>query len=345
MGLEASPFQAGVVDYSLPGGSVIVAWEPFGSRWTGAGWALTQPDTSTRFTTGFVVPGAVKAVWADTAFEAAFDAPFTFSLDQRWGPWVWGGTAISGGGTIRTLEPVDFGSLEGRGWTAWGGTESLAAFYGEFSAEVAAARNVLVWSFDGQGKASGRWGGLSSRGLVPLGWGILNWEAAALYGEVQVGIHLTRNVLGQGQWTTNEDSRVRATAFWLDSAWQTNGWTVALGTGTALFWVENPTWTQIHSWTETVWWPPPFYVTKTSQTNYTLEASPGWVVLLHPRLSYRFFPGATLELSSWVPVAVGILAAIDDDPQASPGPPRGVLVPPTWNLWLPGIQINLTSRW
>lgn len=350
--LEAPPFHASHFEAGVPAGSFIVDWEGFSPAWTGFGWSLSQENAATTATAGAPHQGGVRAQWAGTAFEATASSPWTFSVEHRWKQGVGGGWASGTEGTLQTSEPLEFGSWAARGWGAWAGWAPWVAFYGEASAEVIASRNLFFWSFEGQGQAEVRWAGVAAEGLLPLWWFTWDWEAAAGYAEGRLQADVGRNILGQGRWKTSEESRARGVAGWLDQNWHAGAWSLGLGTGAAVFWVENPTWTQTRTWTETQfpWWPLPFpfvIVEKTSTTDYTFEASPGWVVVFRPLFSWRPFPGTTLTLSRWLPLSGGTRLAIDASTVAG-GPEGGSGGAPSIsvrNLWLAGTQLDLSASW
>lgn len=352
MGLKEKPLHAFHLDTSVSGGSFIVDWEAFSPSWTGLGWSLAEENSSTTFTAGVLGPGEVRARWAGTDFEAAVSSPWTFWVEHRWGQAVAGGWAVGTEGSLQTPEPFDLGPWAARGWGAWTGLGPWTAFYGEASAEVSASRNLVLWSFEGEGRAEARWAGLVTEGLWPLWWFTWDWEAAAGYAEGRVQAEMGRNILGQGQWKTSEESRARGVGGWLDQNWHTGVWSLGLGAGAAVFWVENPTWTQTHTWTETQfpWWPIPFpFVTveRSSTTDYTIEASPGWVVVLHPRVTWKPLPSLALTLSRWLPVSGGIRLAIDASAVAGPSDGGSGEAPTisARNLWLAGTQVEFSASW
>ena len=263
-----------------------------------------------------------------------------------------GGLALQFNGAVWSPAPFKFGPLGAEAWVVWAGLDGTRVFYGEGMAEANLFHNAIFWWLDAKGRLDLRWGGVSAEGLVPLIFANLEWRLGGFYLEGVATLDLLRGVLLQGVWTVDETSRLRAGVFWVDQTWRRGGWSWGLDVGAAVFTVENPTWSQVHRWTEWKFLPPPLplpvFVEKSSQTDYTLRTSPGWVTVIHPRLTGTLVPGLTWEISRWIPWVSGTTFSITEPGQSAPAGDKAGQPPGTvdaWNLWLAGTQIQLKGQW
>lgn len=346
--LDVAPLQGGIVEHRLPPGSLVVDWEALATRTLWAGWTHTEKDWSTRVASGFALPGEVSALWESTPFRLDLAAPWGVWVEQRWRDIQFGGGRAESKGSFLAEDGFDLGPFSAQAWVLRGGFSFLAAFYGEVRADLKLERSNIFWWLRGSGGSELRWFGLQSQGPLVMGPPDWAWNASALYADGRVHGQVGRGLFPQGIWETKEESQIRTVVAWLDQTWTENRWSAGLTAIGALVWVEHPTWTQLHSWTE-ITWTFPFFFAKTSRSQYTFEASPGWVTVIRPKVKWYPWRGVSMEWSRWIPLAGGFRQAFGIDPDAVATSTSGAsgeapsLSP--WDLWLAGTQIQLSVAW
>jgi len=266
---------------------------------------------------------------------------------------AFGGARFGTSGTLRTSINLDKGTFQGQAWAAWGGWPLVQAFYGEFSAGAEAGTNLLLWWFQGKGSGNAKFGGLVLRDKMPIGPVAWAWDFTGLYGEGQFRMDFRKSLFLEGSWTMAEETQARVAGSWIGQEWRLGNWTLGLGTGVGLLWITHPTWSQRHDWTETTYpywpFPLPVSVARSSRSDYTFTADPGWLLVVHPGLKWEPTPGWAVEVSRWVPLTGGWSYREGTEALQGPGEAQAFADFPAqiepWNLWLAGTQVQVSAAW